>query len=252
MRKALRNTGRLALAFGALLALSAVALAQNQVTTGTGTLSGSVSNSVQLTSGGPGSIVGNFNGGSVADAAQGSAISATVQFGDISPNNTTAAPYVIATLPLQVRSNCNYTFNALRAGNIAASSPGTFGASDVGVTLNNFNGTGDSGLLFAGAVAGAQTGTATGFLASDGNPASTATLTNGVATYAGALNGISTSTPTALVNGTRVSNGGDNTSTNNALTFKLNFVIKPQYYTTGSGAPLAFTETLTFGIVPRP
>ena len=55
------------------------------------------------------------------------------------------------------------------------------------------------------------------------------------------------------MNGSRVSNGGDNSIHQNRLTFLMTFAVKPQYYGVGANnQSISPTETLTFDIVPNP
>src|SRR5947209_3855953 len=220
MQRASSFITRLAMAMASVMVLAIAAFAQAPpITTGTGTLSGTVSPAVQLVSNGNGSIAGN-NGGSAATGTQNTAISATINFGELSPNNTTAAPYVSATLPLQLRSNCS--FNLLLARGAATNLPdgvqnsGTLQTGDIGIALDQFAPASGVGLVINGAAAQQ---TAAGLFYIPNFP-SGITPVNGGSNWTKSLHDAGTSTATAahlISTGPRISNGGDNSSSNNFL-----------------------------------
>lgn len=178
------------------------------------------------------------NGASVTTAsASNDALLVNLNFSDASPNQanvTSVSPFMTATVPVRMRSNASYQVLAFRNGTLNATGAGDFKASDVGIGLINVTRTG-TGLNAAG------TDTPNGF---QNDPAS-ATVTNGQPAYSKTLADIGTATSgDLLLSGDRISNGGDNTSTNNFNTAQIKLAVKPQYYTPGT-----YTETLKVYIV---
>ena len=153
-----------------------------------------------------------------------------------------------------VRSNVGYAIRASRTGTLpsAAANTGTLSAGDVGVGVFGVSGTGNSALIVGTAVADTITGTTSDgyYYGLDASFATPFSASNGQAVWTKSLNDITTTT-TQMISGTRVSNGGDNTSSNNRLSMTLAFSIKPQYYAHDNVSPTK-QAILSFDIVAVP
>jgi hypothetical protein len=246
-----------ALTFGAALIFSIAAFAQVNPATfpteGTSSLSATVSPSVQLSSYSSPAVTGAMpgTGATATGVASGNAINNTLNFGEVSTNNTTAAPFVSIQIGGMIRSNASYTVRARRSGTLTdgVGNSGEFKTGDIGFAIHTIN-AGSPPLSYPGAQAGAIAGaTSLGFY--NTNLLSTP-LVNSQPQWSKSLNNIGT-TATPIMNGTRVSNGGDNSIYQNRLTFLMTFAVKPQYYgVSASNTAITPSETLTFDIVPNP
>ncbi len=207
----------------ALLALTA-AVTPAQQTTGAVSMNGTVSKFVELTSGGPATLAGSSGGRVTTAGSANSPLAVVIDLGELGPANTSS--FVVATVPLRLRSNANYNL----AMNATVSSTGLtgnkIGAADIGfgiipairpVIVGVAAGTdtsatpgGDPTLAANGAVDGA------------GRYAFTATKSN--------LSAFSSAT-TAL-SGPRILNAVPASNTG-ALTANALFAVKPQFFEDG-------------------
>ena len=89
-------------AFSAMFSTAAFA----QQTTGTVTINASVSNFVELNSGGAVTLSGNSGGGITTDGTVNSPLAVVVNFGELNPSN--ANSFVKLSVPLKMRSNTAY------------------------------------------------------------------------------------------------------------------------------------------------
>lgn len=233
----MKNTIKFAIAFFAVAITATFANAQtpyqttgnSEATAGIVNLSVTVPKAADLRTGGLASAV---NGAEVTTGStENDKLIVSLNFTDASPNNSEVSegsPFMSATVPIRMRSNFAYVVQATRAGNLASGPVEDFRASDVGF-----------GVILAarsGALVSSGSDTAGAF----GSDPSSATITNGQPTYSKSLNDIPTGTSgTQIFGGDRISQGGDNTSTNNFNSADLRFSVKPQYYTPGT-----YTETV--------
>src|SRR4029079_911459 len=96
-----------ALAIAALFVLSAVtSYAQ---TTGSVTMTATVSNFVELTSGGAVTLTGNSGGSIITDGTANSPLAVVVNLGELGPSNTNS--FVKLSVPVRLRSNVAYQLN---------------------------------------------------------------------------------------------------------------------------------------------
>src|SRR4029453_8781616 len=96
-----------ALACSTLLMLTAsVSFAQ---TTGSVTMNATVSNFVELTSGGAVTLTGNSGGSVITDGTANSPLAVVVNLGELGPSNTNS--FVKLSVPLRLRSNVAYQLN---------------------------------------------------------------------------------------------------------------------------------------------
>jgi hypothetical protein len=225
----------------AVVLVAANAKAQT-VDTGIITLQGAVSGYVEIRAGGPATLVNSTGGGITNNKAKGQSLdnptTLTINFGDVGPSNS--ASFVIATVPLRLRSNVSYTLRM----NAAAMTYGGGTPDADSVTLADIG----FGVLSAirdsggGVASGADTITA----AASGDPTSGA---NGSTNPAGRYvynPGHSLSNYTAsstILTGPRIMNAVVPTGNSNGLVVNTVFVIKPQFFTPGS-----FSTSVTFTI----
>ena len=92
----------------ALLAFAAVdCFAQS--TTGTVSMSATVSKFVEINSGGPVTLAGNSGGGVTTDGVSNSPLAVSINLGELGPSNTNN--FVTALVPLKLRSNASYVLS---------------------------------------------------------------------------------------------------------------------------------------------
>jgi hypothetical protein len=228
--------------FAPAFLLIAITASAQTVDSGTVTLQGNVSGYVEIRAGGPATLINNSGGGITNNKSKGQSLNnpttLTINFGDVGPSN--AATFVIATVPLRLRSNVS---NTLRM----SAAPMTYGsgAPDAdSVTLA------DIGFGVVSAVrdstGGVASGTDTVTAAASGDPTSAA---NGSINAAGryvynaghALSDYTTSS--TLLTGPRIMNAVVPTGNINGLVVNTLFAIKPQFFTPGS-----FSTSVTFTI----
>src|SRR5690348_18480088 len=95
------------LAITALLMMSAAATFAQ--TTGSVTMNATVSNFVELTSGGAVTLTGNSGGSVITDGTANSPLAVVVNLGELGPSNTNS--FVQLSVPLRLRSNVGYQLN---------------------------------------------------------------------------------------------------------------------------------------------
>src|SRR6185503_12468734 len=95
----------LAITAAVLMMSAATTFAQ---TTGSVTMTATVSNFVELTSGGAVTLTGN-SGGSIIDGTANSPLAVVVNLGELGPSNTNS--FVKLSVPLRLRSNVAYQLN---------------------------------------------------------------------------------------------------------------------------------------------
>jgi hypothetical protein len=209
---------------------------------GTVTLQGNVSGYVEIRAGGPATLINNSGGGITNNKTKGQSLNnpttLTINFGDVGPSNS--ASFVIATVPLRLRSNVSYTLRMSAAAMTYGS--GTPDADSVTLADIGFgvvSAVRDSG-------GGVATGTDTITAAASGDPTLPANgSTNPAGRYvynAGhALSNYTTSS--TILTGPRVMNAMVPTGNTNGLVVNTVFAIKPQFFTPGS-----FSTSVTFTI----
>src|ERR1044072_8627193 len=122
---------RTALATATLLLMTAaVSYAQ---TTGSVTMTASVSNFVELTSGGAGTLTGNSGGSVITDRTANSPLAVVVNLGELGPSNTNS--FVKLSVPLRLRSNVAYQLNMVSSVAGAGATSFSLKDTDVGFGL---------------------------------------------------------------------------------------------------------------------
>ena len=213
MLDSLKLTKRAALAVALLVACAAAASAQ---TNGSVTMNGSVSNFVELRSGGAVTMTGNSGGSVTTDGTANSPLAVVVDLGELGPANTNS--FVKLSVPLKLRSNVAYQLDM--AGSVAGAGSTAYSlkASDVGF-----------GLVTSARASSLHSGTDTS--AADSDPTTGgSTDSNGRWAFTGANANLGAySTAASVLSGPRI-NKAVPRSDNTGLTLPAIFAIKPQFY----------------------
>lgn len=218
-----------ALAITALLMISAVATSAQ--TTGSVTMNATVSNFVELTSGGAVTLTGNSGGSVITDGTANSPLAVVVNVGELGPSNTNS--FVKLSVPLRLRSNVAYQLNMVTS--VAGAGATSFSLKDTDVGF---------GLTPAARPANLAAGVDTN--ATPGDPTvGGSTDANGRWVFAGANSTLGAyAVSGAVLSGPRINKA---VSANSATSLDLPaiFAIKPQFF---DPAP-AITITAQFTVV---
>ncbi len=117
----------------AFLTALLVVACYGQQTTGTVTLSGTVSKFVEINSGGAVTLSGNSGGSVVTDGTANSPLAVVVDLGELGPSNTSS--FVTASVPLKLRSNAAYVMTMAATFSSTGSTVEKLAASDIGFGL---------------------------------------------------------------------------------------------------------------------
>jgi hypothetical protein len=218
-----------ALAVATLLVMSAaVSYAQ---TTGSVTMTATVSNFVELTSGGAVTLTGNSGGSIITDGTANTPLAVVVDMGELGPSNTNS--FVKLSVPVRVRSNVAYQLNMVSS--VAGAGATSFGLKDTDVGF---------GLTPAARPANLAAGVDTN--ATPGDPTvGGSTDVNGRWVFAGANSTLGAyAVSGAVLSGPRV-NKTVAANSNTSLTLPAIFAVKPQFF---DPAP-AITITAQFTVV---
>lgn len=213
----------------ALLAMSAAVV--NAQTTGSVTMTATVSNFVELTSGGAVTLTGNLGGSVITDGTANSPLAVVVDMGELGPANSNS--FVKLSVPVRLRSNVAYQLNMVSS--VAGAGATSFSLKDTDVGF---------GLTPAARPANLAAGVDTN--ATPGDPTvGGSTDVNGRWVFAGANSTLGAyAVSGAVLNGPRINKAvAANSATN--LTFPAIFAIKPQFF---DPAP-AITVTAQFTVV---
>ena len=217
------------LAITALLMMSAAATFGQ--TTGSVTMTATVSNFVELTSGGAVTLTGNSGGSIITDGTANSPLAVVVDLGEVGPSNTNS--FVKLSVPVRLRSNVAYQLNMVSS--IAGAGATSFSLKDTDVGF---------GLTPAARPANLAAGVDTN--ATPGDPTvGGSTDANGRWVFSGANSTLGAyAVSGAVLNGPRINQAvAANSATN--LTVPAIFAIKPQFF---DPAP-AITITAQFTVV---
>ena len=223
-----------ALLLTTLLVVSAVA-AMAQTTTGTVSMSATVSKYVEINSGGAITLSGNSGGGITTDGVLNTPLAASINLGELGPSN--ANSFVTATVPLKLRSNAAYVLSMSATVTSSGSTSNKIGAADVGFGLGTVTRSG-TGVNTSGTDTNATSGDPT--LAGNGSVDGT----TGRYTFTAAKSNLSSfSTSTTALNGATIMNAVPKSNTN-GLTVPAIFAVKPQFFENGS-TTVSVTFTVT-------
>ncbi len=218
-----------ALAITALLTMTAaVTCAQ---TTGSVTMNATVSNFVELTSGGAVTLTGNMGGSVITDGTANSPLAVVVNLGELGPANTNS--FVKLSVPLRLRSNVAYQLNMVSSVAGAGATAFSLKDTDVGFGLT-------PAARPANLAAGADTNSTPGDPTIGGS-----TDANGRWVFAGANSTLGAYAVSGQVlTGPRI-NQAVSANSNTSLDVPSIFAIKPQFF---DPAP-AITITAQFTVV---
>ena len=225
---------KIAVLAACLTALFAMA-ANAQTTTGSVSMSATVSKFVEINSGGAVTLTGNSGGGVTTDGTLNNPLAVVINLGELGPSNTNS--FVTANVPLKLRSNAAYVLSTSATVTSTGSTANKITSADVGFGLGAVTRTG-VGVNTAGtdtnATAGDPTLVANGAVnAATGRYEFTAVRSNlsAFAASTTALNGsfIMSAVPRSNANG---------------LTVPAIFAVKPQFYENGT-TMVAVTFTVT-------
>ncbi|HEU4834286.1 MAG TPA: hypothetical protein VFS90_07725 [Pyrinomonadaceae bacterium] len=219
----------LTLAITALLMMSAGATFGQ--TTGSVTMTATVSNFVELTSGGAVTLTGNSGGSIITDGTANSPLAVVVNLGELGPSNTNS--FVKLSVPVRLRSNVAYQLNMVSS--VAGAGATSFSLKDTDVGF---------GLTPAARPANLAAGVDTN--ATPGDPTvGGSTDANGRWVFSGANSTLGAyAVSGAVLSGPRINQAvAANSAT--SLTFPAVFAVKPQFF---DPAP-AITITAQFTVV---
>jgi hypothetical protein len=206
-----------------LVAFAITAFAQS--TTGTVSMSATVSKFVEINSGGAITLSGNSGGGVTTDGVANSPLAASVNLGELGPSNTSS--FVTASVPLKLRSNAAYTLSMSATVTSTGSTGNKIGAADVGFGLGTVTRSG-TGVNTSGTDTNGTSGDPT--LGGNGS-------VNGISgryEFTAVKSNLSAfSASTIALNGAFIMNAVPKTNTN-GLTVPAIFAVKPQFFENGS------------------
>jgi hypothetical protein len=214
---------KLILTTGLLFLSAATCLGQS--TSGTVSLSATVSKFVEITSGGSVTLTGNSGGGITTNGVTNNPLAVAINLGELGPTNT--SNFVTAHVPLKLRSNAPYVLSMVATVTSSGTTANRIVASDVGFGLGTISRTG-TGVNTTGTDTNATSGDPT--LPANGSVNATTGRYQftAVRSHLGAF----TSTTTAL-NGTFIMNAVPRSNAN-GLTVPAFFAIKPQFFENGT------------------
>ena len=206
-----------------------------QSTTGTVSMSATVSKFVEINSGGAVTLTGNSGGGVTTDGVLNSPLAVSINLGELGPANTNS--FVTAQVPLKLRSNAGYVLSMSATVTSSGTTSNRIGAADVGFGLGTVtrSGTGVNG-----------TGTDTNATSGDPTLAANGSVngTSGRYEFTAVRSNLSAfAAATTALNGSFIMNAVPR-SNSNGLTVPAFFAIKPQFFENGT-TTISVTFTVT-------
>jgi len=217
-----------------LLTVAAVACV-GQSTTGTVTMSATVSKFVEINSGGAVTLTGNSGGGVTTDGVVNTPLAVSINLGELGPSNTNS--FVTASVPLKIRSNAAYVLSMTATVTSSGSSSSRIGAADIGFGLGTISRTG-VGVNTGGSDTNATSGDPT--LAANGS----VNGTTGRYEFTAVRSNLSAfSSATTALSGPIIMNAVPRSNAN-GLTVPAMFAVKPQFFENGTST-ISVTFTVT-------
>jgi len=206
-----------------------------QSTTGTVSVSATVSKFVEINSGGSVTLTGNSGGGVTTDGVANSPLAVAINLGELGPANTNS--FVTAQVPLKLRSNANYVLSMIATVTSSGSTSNRIGAADVGFGLGTITRSG-TGVHLTGTDTNATSGDPT--LPANGS----VNGTTGRYEFTAVRSNLSAfASSTTALNGAFILNAVPRSNTN-GLTVPAFFAIKPQFFENGT-TTISVTFTVT-------
>jgi hypothetical protein len=227
-----RQTIKLILFTTLLLVSTVTCLAQS--TTGTVSMSATVSKFVEINSGGSVTLTGNSGGGVTTDGVANSPLAVSINLGELGPSNTNS--FVTASVPLKLRSNAAYVLSMSATVTSSGTSSSRIGAADVGFGLGTIS---RSGI-------GVSTGTDTNATSGDPTLPANGSVngTTGRYEFTAVRSNLSVfSSATTALSGPIIMNAVPRSNAN-GLTVPAFFAIKPQFFENGT-TTISVTFTVT-------
>lgn len=222
-----------------LLTIALFFLAVNcfgQATSGTVSISATVSKFVELNSGGAVTLTGNVGGGVTTDGVANSPLAVAINLGELGPTNTN--PFVFAQVPLKLRSNAPYVLSMTATVTSSGTTTNRIGAADVGFGLGTITRSGTGVNTAAGTDTNATSGDPT--LAANGS----VNATSGRYEFTAVRSNLGAfSSATTALSGPFIMNAVPRSNTN-GLTVPAFFAIKPQFFENGT-TTISVTFTVT-------
>lgn len=207
-----------------------------QATSGTVSMSATVSKFVELNSGGAVTLTGNSGGGVTTDGVANSPLAVAINLGELGPTNTN--PFVIAQVPLKLRSNAPFVLSMSATVTSSGTTTNRIGAADVGFGLGTITRSGTG----VNTAAGTDTNSTSGDPTLPANGSVNATSGRYEFTAVRSNLGAFASATTAL-NGPFIMNAVPRSNIN-GLIVPAFFAIKPQFFENGT-TTISVTFTVT-------
>ena len=218
-----------------MLMVVAAVFCLGQSTTGTVSMSATVSKFVEINSGGAVTLTGNSGGGVTTDGVANSPLAVAINLGELGPSNTNS--FVTASVPLKVRSNASYVLSMTATVTSSGSTSARIGAADVGFGLGTVSRTG-VGVNTGGSDTNATSGDPT--LAANGS----VNGTTGRYEFTAVRSNLSAfSSATTALSGPIIMNAVPRSNAN-GLTVPALFAVKPQFFENGT-TTISVTFTVT-------
>jgi hypothetical protein len=205
-----------------------------QSTTGTVSMSATVSKFVEINSGGAVTLTGNSGGGVTTDGVANSPLAVAINLGELGPGNTNS--FVTASVPLKLRSNAAYVLSMTATVTSSGTTSSRIGAADIGFGLGTVSRTG------LGVNAGSDTNATSGdpTLAANGS----VNGTTGRYEFTAVRSNLSAfSSATTALSGPIIMNAVPRSNAN-GLTVPAMFAVKPQFFENGT-TTVSVTFTVT-------
>ena len=219
----------------AILLMVQAGVCLGQSTTGTVSMSATVSKFVEINSGGSVTLTGNSGGGVTTDGVANNPLAVSINLGELGPGNTNS--FVAATVPLKLRSNAAYVLSMSATVTSSGTSASRIGAADVGFGLGTVTRSG-IGVNNTGTDTNATSGDPT--LAANGS----VNATTGRYEFTAVRSNLSFfSSSTTALSGPIIMNAVPRSNAN-GLTVPAFFAIKPQFFENGT-TTISVTFTVT-------
>ena len=206
-----------------------------QSTTGTVSMSATVSKFVEINSGGAVTLTGNLGGGVTTDGVTNSPLAVSINLGELGPSNPNS--FVTALVPLKLRSNAPYVLSVNATVTSSGTSTSRIGAADVGFGLGTISRSG-TGVNSTGTDTNATSGDPT--LAANGS----VNATSGRYEFTAVRSNLgSFASATTALSGPIIMNAVPRSNAN-GLTVPAFFAIKPQFFENGT-TTISVTFTVT-------
>jgi hypothetical protein len=206
-----------------------------QSTTGTVSMSATVSKFVEINSGGAVTLTGNSGGGVTTDGVANSPLAVAINLGELGPGNTNS--FVTASVPLKLRSNAPYVLSMTATVTSSGSTANRIGAADVGFGLGTISRSG-TGVNSGGTDTNATSGDPT--LPANGS----VNGTTGRYEFTAVRSNLSAfSSATTALSGPFIMNAVPRSNAN-GLTVPSFFAVKPQFFENGT-TTISVTFTVT-------